>query len=110
MATCFNRRTLIGLGIAAVALISGAAITGRGIAGLLPLLLVLACPLSMMAMMVSMRGMGRSDDKEACRRPSTADADTEIARLRAEVAELRSQRAGSLPPPTGARTVADTTT
>ena len=99
MTMCFNRRTLIGLGVAAVALVAFSAFTGRGLLGFLPLLVVLACPLSMVAMMFGMRGMGRSDDKEASSTPSTADENGEIARLRAEVAELRNERASALPPP-----------
>lgn len=101
MSMCFNRRTLIGFGIGALALVALSAITGRGLLGFLPLLLLLACPLSMVAMMVfGMRGMGRSDNHEASDPQSTADDAGEIARLRAEVAELRNERASALPPPT----------
>ena len=98
MSMCFNSRTLIGLGIAGIALVALSVLTGRGVAGFLPLLLVLACPLSMVAMMFAMRGTRRSDDKEATDKPLPADADSEIARLRAEVAELRNEQVAAPPP------------
>ena len=99
MSMCFNRRTLIGLAAAAVALVAFSAMTGRGFFGFLPVLLVLACPFSMVAMMVGMSGLGRSDDGKSSGTPSTAEHDSELARLRDEVAELRGERVSALPPP-----------
>ena len=52
----------------------------------LPLLVLAACPLSMVLMM---RAMGSSD--ENCTRPQAAPRE-EIEGLRAEVAELRAER------------------
>ena len=50
---CMNRRVLIGLGLAAIAVF---VVAGRSGVALVPLLVTLACPLSMVAMMAGMRG------------------------------------------------------
>ena len=55
-------------------------------AAALPLLIVAACPLSMLLMMRAMRPMGSSKTTDV---PDDAD---EVARLRAEVATLRAER------------------
>lgn len=83
---CRNRKLWMVLGVVAVA---GAIVAD--VSAVLPVLLVAACPLMMLVMMVggiAGTGRGRRDDEAA---PKQADA-AEVARLRAEVAELR-QRA-----------------
>ncbi len=55
-------------------------------AAALPLLIVAACPLSMLLMMRAMRPMGSAKTTDG-----TDEAD-EVARLRAEVAALRAER------------------
>ena len=79
---CFNRNVLIGLGVVGAALF----FLVPSARGALPLLLVLACPLSMVLMMGGMAKMGSS--KNSCatdqRSPQEemAAKDAEIARLR----------------------------
>lgn len=76
---CRNPKLWIAL--AAVAVIVAAAAPNLG--ALLPILLVAACPLSMLVM-AGMAGMARRG------RDDTTETDPgEVARLRAEVAELR---------------------
>lgn len=85
---CFDKRVLIGLGVAAVVVLLAA----PGVAGaVLPVLLVAACPLSMLVMMRGMHGGQRG----AGTTPPGDARDAEVARLRAEVAELK----GSQPQP-----------
>jgi hypothetical protein len=87
---CFNRKVLAGLAVGAVVLI---AVFGWGGARVVPALLVLACPISMIAMMAGMRGGTRdSNESDAPTAPASPD---EVARLRAEIAELRQRQAGS---------------
>lgn len=80
---CRNPKLWIALGVAAVAVTIAAPNTGA----LLPLLVVAACPLMMLVMMGGMTGMmrgKRNDDTN-----TASGEDDEVARLRAEVAELR---------------------
>lgn len=83
---CFDKRVLIGLGAAALALF---ALSPRLLGAAAPLLIMAACPLSMVFMMRRMAGPDAS-----CEAPSR-DADRreleeEVNRLRAEAA-LRDQ-------------------
>jgi hypothetical protein len=83
---CRNPKLWIAVGVAAVAV----AIAAPNLGGVLPILLVAACPLMMLVMMGGMAGMARgnrSDDPT-----SAASASEEVARLRAEVDELRAHR------------------
>lgn len=84
---CYDRRVLLALGVVAV----GAVIARPGSAWTVLLLLaLLACPLSMLVMMRSMGGAracaatGGAEDESAAQ---------EVERLRAELAELRKDRA-----------------
>ena len=78
---CRSPKLWIALGVAAAVV----AVVAPNPGAVLPLLLVAACPLSMLAMMGGMAGMARTkrDDNTT---PTDAD---ELARLRAEVADLR---------------------
>lgn len=79
MGLCRNPKLWIGAGATALAV---GLITGS-LGAVLPLLLLAACPLSMVLIAGGMAGMaGR-------RNPTADDADDEVARLRAEIAELR---------------------
>lgn len=60
-------------------------------AGILPFLLVAACPLSMLVMMGGMAGVARGRHDTDTNGPER-DAD-EVAQLRAELAELRERAA-----------------
>ncbi len=77
---CMKPRFLVPLGIVALGMVLFAPGIGKTLG---PLLLVAACPLSMLFMM---RGMHKNGGQNAC----AADND-EIARLREEVAALRQQ-------------------
>lgn len=80
---CFNRNVLIGLGVVAVAVF----FLAPGARSVLPLLLVAACPLSMMVMVFGMSKMGSAG--KACGTDQTNPQqalelkDAEIARLEA---------------------------
>lgn len=102
---CMNKRVLIGLGVVAVAVLAfwpGA----FGVAA--PLLILAACPLSMVFMMRSMSG-GKQDAASADSpaetstsgavptadgTPQTRELEEEVGRLRAEL-HLRDQRSTS---------------
>lgn len=89
---CFNKKVIgalavVGLGILAFA--------PNLIGAALPLLLVAACPLSMLLMM---RGMSRMSGAKngSCSTKDTDEptsADRELAELRAEIVRLRSEQA-----------------
>lgn len=81
---CFNWKVIAALG--AVALAVWAMAPGLAAAAL-PLLVLAACPLSMVLMMRAMGPKGRCDADDAPRTSSE-----EVAKLRAEVARLRSER------------------
>jgi hypothetical protein len=83
---CRNPRMWIGLGVVAVIV----AITAPNVGAVLPILLVAACPLMMLVMMGGMAGMARGKGRDATS-SSTSDVD-EVARLRAEIDELRARR------------------
>jgi len=84
---CRNPKLWIVLGIATVAVV----IAAPSLGAVLPLLLVAACPLAMLVMMGGMAGMARGKPGGTT---STPPADPEeMARLRAEVAELRERAA-----------------
>lgn len=86
---CFNRKVLAALAAAGVALF---VLAPSSFGRLAPVLVVLACPLSMILMMRTTSGR--------CERPGAAGAapaagtaEGEIARLRAEVNQLRAELA-----------------
>lgn len=81
---CRNPKLWIALAIVALAV----AIAAPNLGGVLPLLLVAACPLSMLVMMGGMAGMARRRET-----PPDTSGEDELARLRAEVAELRDRAA-----------------
>lgn len=97
---CFNKKVI---GFLAAAGLAVYLFAPNLIGAALPLLLVAACPLSMMFMM---RGMSGGQSKACSTGAGAADAgvEAELARLRGEVARLRSERSGidrvSLDPPT----------
>ena len=78
---CLNRKVLIGLAVAAVALFFLAP-SGRG---LLPLMLVAVCPLSMVFMM---RGMSKMGSSAGSCPTNQADPQQDIERKDAEIARL----------------------
>lgn len=95
MGMCFNKRVLIGLGLVALVLF---ALSPRLLGSAAPLLVMAACPISMIVMM---RAMHRDED-----RPTASDAqdgaapddaarlrelEEEVNRLKAET-QLRSQQ------------------
>ena len=80
---CLNRNVLIGLGVVAVAVF----FLAPGARGVLPLLLVAACPLSMMVMVFGMSKMGSAGKSCGTNQTDPQQAlelkDAEIARLEA---------------------------
>ena len=82
---CLNWKVIAALAAAGL----GIYVLAPGVAAAaLPLLIVAACPLSMLLMMRAMGSMGSSQTADG---PREAD---EVARLRAEVAALRAERQG----------------
>jgi hypothetical protein len=91
---CFNHKVMIGLGVVALGVL---ALAPGAFLAALPVLLVLACPLSMVLMM---RGMaGNNQHAEPDQAPAASSTDAEITRMWAEVdqlrAELRDRRSGA---------------
>ncbi len=89
---CLNWRVLAGLaavGIGVYLIAPGA------ILGLWPVLLLLACPLSMVVMMVGMRGMGAQQGQDATQTQTVAPVSREqqLAQLRAQLIGLGNQQA-----------------
>ncbi len=80
---CLNWKVMAALAAAGLGLYVLAPMVA---AAVLPLLIVAACPLSMLLMMRVMGSMGSSKTMDG-----TDDAD-QVARLRAEVATLRAER------------------
>jgi len=77
---CFNWKVLAGLGAVGVGVLvfaPGAALS------VLPLLLLAACPLSMVAMMFAMRGMGSHEGENCHSTESDGSAEAKRDRLRA---------------------------
>ena len=101
---CFNKKVIAGLGVAAAALLL---LKPSLFGAALPLLLLLACPLSMVLMMRGMsgdRGQCKTGDQSTAKetdeaRPgaavsaSTEDHSAEIVRLRAELDQLQAAQA-----------------
>jgi hypothetical protein len=94
MRMCLNRKVLVGLGVVATIVL---VVAPGAFLATLPVLLVLACPLSMAVMMwgVSGKGCARGQDTgDVCHRSDTdappAGGDrSELVRLRAEIDQLR---------------------
>jgi hypothetical protein len=80
---CRSPKLWIAVGLAAIAL----AVASPNLGAVLPLLLVAACPVSMLLMMGGLAGMGRGKRNAATN--GAAEGDDEVVALRAEVAELR---------------------
>ena len=83
MMRCLNWKVLTGLGAVAVLIL----LVAPRAAGVVPLLAVLACPLSMVAMMWSMRA---SPGGTAA--PPAPGSEARIADLEAQIAALRADR------------------
>ncbi len=93
---CFNKKVLGGLALVALAVLVFAP---SALWAALPLLVFLACPLSMFLMMRSMsRGQGQCGrggwerQAQVGQEGRTEGGDAEVARLRAEVDQLRAER------------------
>ncbi len=90
---CFNWKVAAGLTAAGVAVF---AFAPNLIGAALPVLIIAACPLSMVVMMRAMSGGSRCDtapngtDGES----NTATTPNEVARLQAEIDQLRAERSG----------------
>lgn len=90
MGMCLSKRVLIGLGIVAVGLL---ALSPRLLGSAAPLLVMAACPLSMIVMM---RAMHRDEDRPAATDDPARlrELEEEVNRLKAE-AQLRSQQSST---------------
>ena len=95
MKTSFNWKVAGGLALVGVAVFAVApSLVGVAV---LPLLIFALCPLSMLLMMRAMSGGGRGQgdsDEHKVENADPAASPADMARLRAEVDELRSDRAG----------------
>lgn len=99
---CFNKKVLAGLAAAGVGVLL---LRPSALGSALPLLLALACPLSMVFMMGAMGGKRdrcATDDQRADQRPVVATAEpvppadeAELTRLRAELDQLRAEKAAA---------------
>lgn len=90
---CFNRNVLLGLAATGVAVFLFAPSVASAA---IPLLVFLACPLSMVVMMRAMSGGRCAREDTETNAPQTVtvgSAEVEIARLRAEVDQLRAEQA-----------------
>ncbi len=85
---CLNWKVLVGLGGAAALIL----IIAPRAAGFVPLLLLLACPLSMVAMMWSMRAAPKGEGGA----PGSLGSEERIADLKAQVAALQADRDGEV--------------
>ena len=94
MKMCINWRVVGGLSLVGLAVF---ALAPNLIGAALPLLVVAACPLSMLLMMRAMQGGGRcdssSDTTTGESQSQRADSAAELAQLRAELDQLRAERA-----------------
>ena len=89
---CLNWKVLAGLAAVGVAVYL---VAPNAILGILPVLLLLACPLSMVVMMVGMRGMGAQQGQDARQIQSAAPLTREqhLAQLRRQLIGLGDQQA-----------------
>ena len=94
MRCCLNRKVIVGLAVVAVGVL---AVDPHLFSRVLPLLLVAICPLSMLLMMRGMSGNKASSGPMGA--TSTPGYDVEVARLRAEVDQLRAERSSPRPEP-----------
>lgn len=89
---CLNRKVLVGLGAVGLAVL---AINPGAVGTMLPTLLFLACPLSMMLMMRRMAGGQEAPETNVRTAPAPASSESpdaaEVTRLRAEVDQLRAE-------------------
>ncbi|MHB1584265.1 MAG: hypothetical protein ACYCU7_18470 [Acidimicrobiales bacterium] len=99
--SCLNRKVIAGLAVVAVAVL---AIDPHLFGRVFPLLLFAICPLSMLLMMRAMSGNKASGGMSSCSSmpngPATqagtaSTPDDEMARLRAEVDQLRAERSST---------------
>ena len=94
MKMCINWRIVGALSLVALAVF---AVAPNLLGAALPLLVLAACPLSMLLMMRAMQGGGRcesrSDATAGDSRSESADGSAGSARLRAEIDQLRTERA-----------------
>ena len=92
---CIDWKVVAGLAAVAVGIFL---VQPRLFASALPVLLVAACPLSMVLMMWGMRGMSQPAQPPAMPTPLVADGQLnpheQIARLRSQLTELQSAQAG----------------
>ena len=90
---CINWKVVAGLAVAGLGMF---AFAPNLIGAALPLLVIAACPLSMVVMVRAMSGRGRCDTQKAGSEggAATAASQDELAELRAEVAALRAERGG----------------
>jgi hypothetical protein len=101
MGFCLNRKVLIGLAVVAAAVFL---VAPQAFGAALPVLILLACPLSMVFMMRGMAGQVAGADSPAetgaTGATTPAEPPAEVVRLRAEVdqlrAEVRDREAGRL--------------
>src|SRR3546814_19666292 len=88
---CFNKKVVAALAIVALTIYL---FVPNLVAAAIPLLILAACPLSMVLMM---RMMSRSDEGSGCS-SSRADTDDALSQLRAEVATLRAAQVDGAAP------------
>lgn len=96
---CLNKKIVVGLVAAAAAIYL---IAPGSIGAALPLLIIAACPLSMLFMMRVMSG-DRTSPPAKSNPLDSSTTDHEVALLRAEVADLRNGRDRLAPIPTSSR-------
>lgn len=85
---CLDRRVLIGLGVAAVGIWL---LAPQYIAGALPLLIVLACPLSMVAMALMMRGSMGSVGPQPSAQQRLTDLELQRTALAQQITAARAE-------------------